>query len=173
MERIKVSENFFLDEYIDPYTYFNTKDNGLSLMDPKIFSIVQKLRELKGSFITINNWWYYYILNRDNMPIREIIKNIEDSGFYKWSGWRSDRTNVGSSKSAHRVGKAADPKGDQNELFKLVKDNAKCFYFMGLRRLEDPSITNGWLHLDTLERNTKPNSIRVVNLTDVTQTITW
>ena len=52
-----------------------------------------------------------------------------------------------------------------------VRDNAKEFYNLGLRRLEDISITKGWLHIDTWEHNTKPNSIRVVDRTKCTETI--
>ena len=36
---------------------------------------------------------------------------------------------------------------------------------MGLRRLEDPNITNGWLHMDTSERNHTEGRIRVVGRT--------
>ena len=56
-------------------------------------------------------------------------------------------------------------------MFAIVKANAKEFYSLGLKRLEDPSITKGWLHCDTLELNTVPNTIRVVDLKKVTQII--
>ena len=78
---------------------------------------------------------------------------------------------IGASQSAHKQGRAADPKGDEKLYYKLVKDNAESFYKLGLRRLEDISITRGWLHVDTLERNTQPNSIRVVDLKKCTHTI--
>ena len=63
------------------------------------------------------------------------------------------------------------PKGDEQELYNLVKENKKKFHEIGLRRLEDISITNGWLHLDTLETNVKKGTIRVVDLTKCTETI--
>lgn len=173
MSRIKVAKNFYLDEFIDPHTYFNTVDHGLSLMDPRVFEIVQLLRDHYGKPIYINNWWGYYSNYKDKLPLEKIISNIEKSNLHKWSGWRSSRCKIGASSSAHKKGKAADPKGPQKTFFSIVKRNAERFYALGLRRLEDISITIGWLHMDTLERNTRPNSIRVVDRVKCTQTITW
>jgi hypothetical protein len=172
MERIQVSENFYLDEFIDPHTYFNNTDNGRRTLDITLIPIAQKLRTLYGKPIYINNWWdtfKKYEATRTKIQIVAIIEN--DSTLHKWSGLRTNRSSIGAPKSAHRVGKAIDPKGDETKLFNIVKNNAKEFYAMGVRRLEDVSITNGWLHIDTLERNTKPNSIRVVDLKKCTETI--
>lgn len=172
MKRIPVSKNFFLDEYIDPHTYMTKADHGLSLMDPNIFKIVQKLRDLKGSAIDINNWWAQ--LNKyDNNALKFHTLMDADRSVYVWSGYRSPLCHIGAKNGAHQQGRAADPKGDQKLYYKLVKDNAKEFYSLGLRRMEDISITPGWLHVDTWERNTQPNSIRVVDLKKCTHTITW
>jgi len=163
--RVQVTPNFYLDEFIDPYTYFNRADHGRSLMDERIFPIAQQLRDYKGESISINNWWNKYKEMEGSYPLGDIISFIENSNLHKWSGFRSSRCTIGSSQSAHKLGKAIDPKGNQFELYNIVKDNANVFYAMGLRRLEDPNITNGWLHIDTLERNTQPNKIRIVGLT--------
>lgn len=182
MERIQVAPNFYLDEFVDPYTYFNTEDHGLSLIDPRLFDLAQLLRYLYMKPITINNWWKYYQLKKDVWSIEHIIKKIEitekyhGKNIYKWSGLRTNRTDIGSEKSAHRPlrdgqCKAIDPKGNELELFKIAKKHAEVFHKLGLRRLEDYTITPGWLHMDLLERNTKKKSIRVVNLTGCTQTI--
>ena len=177
MERIKVNSNFYLDEFVDPYTYFNEKDNGLSLIDNRLFDKAQLLRYLYGKPISINNWWWFYQLKKDDWTIDTIIENIEKKTSFngrkiqKWSGLRTSRSSVGGKLSAHRKGKAIDPKGNEIEFFKIVKKNAEAFYNLGLRRLEDIRITPGWLHMDTSERNTKAKSIRVVDLTKATQTI--
>lgn len=184
MERIKVNTNFYLDEFVDPHTYFNSEDNGLSLIDNRLFDIAQLLRYHYKKPIFINTWWRMYLILKEKMPLDQLISKIEKTDtyyrrkIYKWSGNRSLRSNIGSSKSAHRsdIHKkclAIDPKGDQTELYNIVKQNAEVFYCLGLRRLEDPSITPGWLHSDTYELNTKPNSIRVVDYEKETQTIVW
>jgi hypothetical protein len=172
MDRIQVSENFYLDEFIDPHTYFNDTDNGRSRLDIVLIPIAQRLRTLYGKPIYINNWWETfkkYEQSRSKIQIIAIIEN--DNGINKWSGIRTIRCRIGASKSAHKLGKAIDPKGNEEKMFHIIKNNAKEFYTMGIRRLEDISITKGWLHIDTLERNTKPNSIRVVDLKKSTETI--
>lgn len=170
-KRIKVSKYFFLDEFVDPFTYFNEDDNGLSKIDNKLFAIADLLREKLGKPLRINNWWSFYERNV-NKGEDWIIKQIELSDLSKWSGYRSSRCKIGAKFSAHKRGFAIDPKGDEDTIFKIVKDNLKEFHSLGLRRLEDPSITNGWLHCDTMELNVAPNTIRVVDLKKVTQTLT-
>lgn len=172
MERIKVNSNFYLDEFVDPFTYFNEEDHGLSLIDQRLFDIAQLLRYHYMKPVYINNWWSYYLDKKDKWSTDYIIQKIESSRMvYKWSGLRTNRTSVGSSLSAHKSGQAIDPKGNEIEFFKIVKANAEVFYNLGVRRLEDIAITPGWLHIDTLERNTTPKSIRVVDLHKATQTI--
>jgi len=173
MKRIEVSENFMLDEFLDPYTYLFDKDNGLDKMDFKVFQIAQKVRELHGQPLVINTWWGTYkdLKNRGYSDI-DIVKSIEDNrGLRKWSGLRTVRSDVGGKNSEHRKGKAIDLKGNGLELYNIVKNNAEELYCVGLRRIEDKRITTTWLHCDTGERNTKPNSIRVVDLTKCTETI--
>lgn len=174
INRIQVSKYFHLDEFIDPHTYFNTPDNGLSKIDPKLFAIADLLRELKGTPGVINTWWKYYTGKRNTTAIGQIIFKIERSTNYrKWSGLRTSRCSVGAKNSAHRQGKAFDMVGLSGFMYDIVKENAEKFYNLGLRRMEDHRITPTWLHLDTLERNTEPNSIRVVDLTKATEIIRW
>ncbi len=172
MERIKVNSNFYLDEFVDPHTYFNNVDHGLSLMDVRLFDIAQLLRYHYMKPIYINNWWSYYLDHKDTWDIEHIIKRIESNkNINKWSGLRTARCAIGAPQSAHREAKAIDPKGNEIAFFKIVKNNAEVFYSLGVRRLEDVRITPGWLHIDTLERYTKPKSIRVVDKLKATQTI--
>lgn len=172
MKRITVSPNFYLDEFLDPYTYLKEKDNGLDQLDFKLFQIAQKVREMYGQPLYINTWWDFYQLKKDTLSIDQIISQIENSNsLRKWSGLRTSRSNVGGKNSAHRKGMAIDLKGNGQKLYEVVKDNAKELYCAGLRRIEDKKITTTWLHADTWEKNTKPNSIRVVDLTKCTETI--
>lgn len=173
LKRIKVSNNFYLDEFLDPYTYLFDKDNGLNIMDFRLFQIAQKIRELYGKPLFINTWWNRYLdLKSQGYVDIDIVKFIEnDNSIRKWSGLRTNRSDVGGKNSAHRKAKAIDLKGNGKKLYELVKANAKELYNLGLRRIEDKKITTTWLHADTWERNTKPNSIRVVDLTKCTETI--
>ena len=173
MKRIEVSPNFFLDEFLDVYTYLFEKDNGLNKIDFKLFQIAQKVRELHGRPLVINTWWTTYLqLKAMKYSDIDIVKHIEGSSIIrKWSGLRTNRSNVGAKNGAHYLGKAIDMSGNGDELYKVVKDNAEALYCLGLRRIEDKKITRTWLHADTYEKNTKPNSIRVVDLTKCTETI--
>jgi hypothetical protein len=161
--RIKVSENFYLDELVDPHTYLLSEDNGRSKM-PDVLPSLQLLRELKGSPIYVNNWWGTYVkMHLEGFGNFEIIEFIENSKLHKWSGYRPEHCPIGAKASAHKESKAVDPKGDEVELFNMVKDNANKFYKAGLKRLENPEITKGWLHMDSEERNGKDGFIRVIN----------
>lgn len=172
MKRIQVSPNFYLDEFVDPYTYFNDPEHGLRFIDRGVINAAQLLRYLYMKPIYINTWWQYYIDKKDTWSTAHIIKRIEQNkNLRKWSGLRTNRCTIGAKYSAHKKGLAIDLKGNEIDLFKIVKTHAKEFYKLGVRRLEDIRITPGWLHIDLLERNTVKNSIRVVDKTKCTQTI--
>ena len=173
MERIRVADNFYLDEFIDPYTYFNEVKNGLEQIDQSLFEIAQKVRDLHGYPIVINNWWEFYRDNLKKLSCNDIVDRIEAGWGRKWSGYRPEHCPIGAEFSAHKTGQAIDMVGNGRHLFTLVKDNAQAFYELGVRRLEDPSITPTWLHIDTKEHNTQPDSIRVVDLSVATEIIRW
>lgn len=171
IERKQVSKDFYLDEFIDPVTYFTDADNGLSKIDSSLIDCVQLLRDIYGSSISINGWWKHLPADMAVFDAAAFLGVMEAKKVPVWSGLRTSLCKIGAPKSAHKLGKAIDPKGDEQAFFKIVKDNARQFYDLGLRRLEDISITNGWLHMDTEERNCKPNSIRVIDRTKCTQTL--
>ena len=171
MERIRLTENFYLDEFVDPVTYFTDIDNGLARLDFNIVKCVQLLRTKAGHSININGWWKHLPEDVNGFDPVKFLNEMISKRVPVWSGFRSELCKIGASKSAHKLGKAVDPKGNQKEYYKIVEDNAQEFYALGLRRLEDISITNGWLHMDTEKRNCKPNSIRVIDRTKCTKTI--
>ena len=87
IERIKVSKYFNLDELVDPHTYFKLVDRGFSKLDTNLFLIADLMREKLGKPLTINNWWSFYVRNKDK-DIDWIIAEIEKSNsFRKWSGY--------------------------------------------------------------------------------------
>lgn len=137
MERIPVSENFNLDEFIDPVSYS-------SLI--KIIGIAQYIREETGLPVTINDW--------------------AASGQHKESGFRRMESETGSPTSEHKklLG-AIDVKIDGltgKEMYDWGVRHAKKLYELGARRFEDPSLTKTWWHIDTKEHGRK--GIRVIDL---------
>lgn len=172
MERIPVSKNFYLDEFVDPMTYFKDADHGLSKVNPKAFAISQLVRDLAGKSCSINNWWPYYEANKDKLTIDQIIDNITKGNYSDWCGLRTERCTQGAPASAHRIlkGKKSNDGGTDlhcsgmngQKLYDLVRENALKFYNLGLRRLEHPNDTPGWLHIDCREHERSADAIKVV-----------
>lgn len=138
MNRVKISDSFFLDEFIDPVTYDRFGAKSQRYIDPNIIKAAQYLRSITGIPITINNW--------------------ATGGAYKESGLRNFETSTGAKYSAHKFGRAADLKiGDLTsfDMWDLVKSHEETLLEdCGIRRVEDPEFTKGkhrsWLHCDTL-----------------------
>ena len=61
MKRIPVSQNFYLDEFMDIHSYLNDEDNGLSRIDFRIIDCTQFLRVKYGKSIFVNRWWKTYL----------------------------------------------------------------------------------------------------------------
>lgn len=172
--RIKVAENFFLDEFVDPHTYYSNPDRGRNVMDERLFKIAQAVRDTYGKPLAINNWWPFMAAYRKpgkTFNSLEFLYWCEAKRISVWSGYRSPLSHVGAKTGAHYKGLAIDLKAPGRDLFKIVKNEAEYYYYLGVRRLEDPRITPTWLHIDTWERNTEPNSIRVVDLKRATEII--
>ena len=136
MSKIKVSENFYLDEFIDPTTYNKFGINSLRYIDENIIKAVQYLRTALDMPITVNNW--------------------ATGGPYQESGLRNFETSTGAKYSAHKFGKAADLKIGKltsYEMCNLVKKHEEELLKIGIKRMEAPEYTVGknrsWLHLDT------------------------
>ena len=163
MERIQLSANLFLDELVDPLTYFTEDDNGLSKIDKKLIPIFQLLRDKYGKSIGVNGWWKHLPADMIVFDPESFLNLMIKTKVPVWSGYRSPSCKIGAAKSAHKQGKAQDPKGDEKAFFKIVCENAKEFYILGLRRIENVKYTKGWLHGDTLTTNHQPNKIRIIN----------
>ena len=171
ISRIRLDKDFYLDEFVDPVTFFTEVDHGLSKIDVRVVKITQLLRNYHGKSIGVNGWWKHLPVDMIVFDPVAFLILMESKKVPVWSGLRTELCDIGAPKSAHKLGRAIDPKGDEKKLMQIVRDNAKQFYDLGLRRLEDISITNGWLHMDTHNANCKPNSIRVIDKTKCTETI--
>lgn len=176
MNRIPINTNFYLDEFIDPVTYFNEPDHGLSKMDPSLFDIAQFVRTKYGKALTVNDWWKHLPADLTGFDPVKFLYEMIALEVPVWSGLRTALCEIGAALSAHKLGKAFDIRdkkiaGEEKVFKQIVNENAKQLHALGLRRIEDTSITIGWGHFDTEERNCKPNSIRVIDKTKCTETI--
>lgn len=139
MIRIKVADNFFLDELVDPVSY-----KGLEIG----IAVAQYIREETGETVTINNW--------------------ATGGQYQHSGFRPPGCKVGSPTSEHRNMNGWDLKignwsGQKMQTWAI--QHAKELYALGVRRMEDVDLTPTWLHLDGREHGQK--AIKIIGKTQV------
>jgi len=148
MKRTKITDNFCIDEFIDPVTYGKFGDVSRRYIRKEIVQAAQYLRTMTGLSITINNW--------------------ASGGSYKESGLRNFETSTGAKYSAHKFGAAVDLKiGDLNsfEMVKLIKEHELDLIDIGICRYENPEFTKGkhrsWLHIDALY--TGANRLIMVN----------
>lgn len=140
---MKVSENFDLEEFLDPVTYANLE---------RMVGIAQYIRTTTG------------------LPV--VINGLHNGHRYVHSGFRPITCTEGSKTSEHRVMNACDFKiGDWTgqQMFDWALTHAKELYERGVRRIEDPTITPTWLHLDCKDLTSKV--IKVIDKTHVVQTI--
>lgn len=129
---MKVSEHFDLREFIDPITYDEYGDKSIDFIDARLFAIAEKLRELTGKSVAINN--YSYGGNRHE------------------SGLRRQDSPTGAKHSAHKEGKAIDcvvTDWNAKDVHALVLSNEKTFYDLGVRQMEDITFSPSWTHLST------------------------
>lgn len=134
MNRISLTKNLFLDEYIPEYLYreYEGKEIELiKLIDQRLIQSDQKLRDIFGP-ITINNWW--------------------TGGMRNWSGLRTSDSPYYSPTSMHSVGKASDKlfkDYDSDEVQDWIKVHWKE---IGVTRME---IGVSWVHTDVKKTDGK------------------
>ena len=140
--RIKVSDNFYLDEYVHPEIYKRFKGESKLYINPQLFVLVQAIRSRWGKSITINNWY--------------------NGGRFINSGLRDYKNPLGKlNRSRHYYGLCADLKTDDIKgLQQHVANNADYYYKLGLRVIEDFDYTKTWLHISV--ENTGLNSVRYI-----------
>lgn len=135
MERIKLTTNLFLDEYIPRQLYEQYKGREgelIKLLDKRLIEADQKLRDLFGP-VMINNWW--------------------SGGPRNWSGLRTPESPYYSPTSQHTHGRASDKifsRHSAKEVQEYIRNN---YQELGITGLE-LSVT--WVHSDVREsRNNK------------------
>jgi hypothetical protein len=144
VNRILVTDNFYLDEFIDPVTYSARGARSIELMDMRIILAVQHLRELTGKPITVNNWH-----KRGSLRLR---------------GYRPEGTRTGAKWSQHKHGRALDfhiAGMTTAEVHALIMAHEQFFVErQWITVIEDARDTPSWTHIDC--RYTGEDKIRVV-----------
>jgi hypothetical protein len=137
--RVKVTENFFLDEFFDKETYsLNTEEDLRACLDMNFINDLQKLRTDVGAIFTINNWF--------------------TGGVYQWRGARNYKCKHYKAGSMHTCNvpggklKGLDFSAiiPAEKIRTFIKTNQKKY--PSFRRLE--SLVN-WVHVDTKETGVK------------------
>lgn len=129
-ERIKVSKNFYLDEFVSMELYYKYGEKCRWFIDPRIILIAQEIRDIFGKPCIINNWWH--------------------GGSYNESGHRLPWTSTGASLSQHKRGAAIDIKivgmRDYDKIRDVIRRNFTRLSELGLSTIERG--TKSWLHCD-------------------------
>lgn len=168
MNRIKVSENFFVDEFCSKEIH-DLIENGEAKLsdyqDVRIPVLVQWIRNQVGRSVNINNW-----INGGQLDER---------------GVRMPNTSTGAPKSRHKfeekdgeVIRKSDAIDIQigtmsgREMYEWAQENKEALFGLGVRTIEHYTLTPGWLHMDLYPRTNHPNTITIVTLTGVAATWT-
>ncbi len=127
MDRIKISKNFFLDEYIPEGLYHEMEHKPhilIGLLDKRLIRADQKLRNVFGP-VTINNW--------------------ATGGDRNWSGIRTPDSPFYSKTSQHSWGRASDKlfaRATPDEVRAYIKTHWKK---LGITCIEE---NVNWVHSD-------------------------
>ena len=144
--RIKVSKNFFLDEYVTPEFYAKWGVKCIWWIRPELITVDQFIRDRFGIPSVINNWWH---------------------GFYRdQSGLRYPEAEIGAGDSLHKFGCASDNKfqGKDHSFYDdvradIIANFVTLYKPLGLTTMEVN--TPNWLHKDC--RNIKvKNKVNII-----------
>lgn len=136
MERLKVSPNFHLDEFIPKEIYSQFGNKSHQFLDPRLIPLCEELRRMLKLPLTINDWM-----------IREGGRNE--------SGFRTPSTTTGATYSQHKFGRAVDIQfpgvTDYEKMRNFIRLNFSKLKEFGLSTIEKDTPT--WLHLDIRTTN--------------------
>lgn len=136
---MKLTDNFSLEEFIDPDTFKMFGASSIRFIDSRLLDIAQKLRARLGFELYVNSWFM-------------------NGGSFSFSGFRPPGCQVGAPYSAHRLGHAMDIKtywrtqdrdeAGADEIYDEVTRNYETIYKpLGLTTIESREFTPTWVHL--------------------------
>ena len=166
-ERIQVSKNFYLDEFICRELY-------IQLVYPKTNEFLSVIKEkgINSLFLLLRNGEKLRKLIdiaqfcRDRYNVSATINNWAIGGDRNNSGWRDPNSKVGAKLSAHKNCEAIDivfANLDEKDVYVDVITNKNVFFKIGVREIEDGTYDNatgeGWTHLSIRGFHTTINII--------------
>lgn len=131
-----VSKNFILQEFLPDYVYNRFGEKGIWLIDPRIISLAQAIRDFYNRPVIINDWYYG---GNQYAPGKT----------YNHSGYRAPSTRIGATYSQHKFGRAIDIKIRDlhpNTIRHDLRTNFALFSTYGLTTIEKD--TPSWVHCD-------------------------
>lgn len=135
INRIKVSDHFYLDELIPKEVYVQYYEKSIQFLDPRIIPLLEGLRKFFNTPVIVNTWW--------------------NNGLNNYRGFRPEGCQVGSKYSQHKMGRGIDcqfpANTDYNKVRQMIRDNYEEYFKpLGLSTIEKD--TPNHLHIDC--RNT-------------------
>jgi len=149
MERIRLTNDFFLDELVPPELYLQFGANARWFIRKEVIYLLQRLRSRHGAII-VNDWSYYG--ERSAEEFLNLPKKEQDVCFTE-SGLRLFNSETGAHFSMHKFGAAADAKflhARVEDVRHEIKLHYPDYRKIGMTAIEDNTRT--WLHFDI--RNT-------------------
>lgn len=133
MKRIKISDHFYLDEYITPEFYKKWGEKSIWWIRPEVIIIDEFLRNRFNKVMILNNW--------------------ATGGDRKMCGLRYPEATIGTGDSLHKFGCASDKLfvGVNTSFYDevredIIKNWEKLYKPLGLTTIE--ANTSTWLHTD-------------------------
>ncbi len=131
MPEIKISQDFFLHEFVPKIIYDKYGEKAKWFIRPEIIKLAQFYREFFQKPVYINNWFW--------------------SGPRHNRGFRTPNTTVGALYSQHKLGAAFDcniKNMAPDEVRRIILANEQEFMRSGLTTLEDGQFAPTWIHSD-------------------------
>lgn len=131
MNRIKISEHFYLDELVPRSMILDRGENAIQVMDMRIIKAADMIRAELGEALYINNWY--------------------GGGSLDECGYRYFSTSTGAKWSQHKFGRALDLhcKSGPAAMLAVVKKLEQQFIDAQLlTTYENIAATPSWLHID-------------------------
>ena len=125
----KLSDHFFVEEFVPPELYGKFADNSRWFIDPAAVKIAEFMRARFGKAVIINDW----------------KSGLSNRGF------RMPDTQTGGFLSQHKFGRAFDSNISGMAPQEVYDDIVNNFIFWrnsGLTAVEDISFTPTWVHCD-------------------------